>query len=254
MLRKFIIIALLWQTVNLQAQEYRSNLRNRDQRLLKRNNFDPFYEGKNGQVNEYLDLALRKNKNANGWLIASGVISAIPGGAYITPPGFVVGYSLKQQSTKQIRIATLFHISTLTDQVYSGREDFRRDERIRWFEKKNLHLRFYSGENETINQALSTSWDLKQVANRDMFYASISGAVGGTLLLVSFINFIVNTFSEGNDPVLWPFAAGAALTTTGTILFIRSDKKKNQIELNLWNAAEQWYSELHSDTEKPNDP
>lgn len=245
MLRIFILLALLVNTAYLSGQDRNFNPRNRDLRLLKRNNFDPFYQGQNTQVNEYLELAFRKNKNANGWLIASGVISSIPGGAYITPPGFVIGYSLKQQSKKQIRVATLFHLSTLTSQVYTGKEDFRRDERIRWYEKKNLHLRFYDGQNEMMNQSLNTAWDLKQTVNRDKFFASVTGAVGGTLLLVSFINWIVNTFSEGNNDVLLPFVTGAILTTTGTLLYIKSDKKQHQMELNLWNASEQWYTELH---------
>ncbi len=250
MLRKFILLTFLLNTFFLYAQEYNFNPRNRDLRLLKRNNFDPFYQGQNFQVNEYLELAFRKNKQANGWLIASGVITSIPGGAYVTIPGFIVGYSLKQQSKKQIRVATLFHLSTLTDQVYSGKEDFRRDERIRWYEKKNVHVRYYNGQNEAINQALNTAWDLKETVNRDKFFASVSGAVGGTLLLVSFINFIVNTFSEGNNDVILPFTAGAVLTTVGTILFIKSDKKQQQMELNLWNASEQWYTELHGNTQK----
>lgn len=161
------------------------------------------------------------------------------------------GYALKLQSRKQIRVASLFHLSTLTTQTYAGKEDFRRSERIRWYEKKNFHIRYYNGQNEEINKVLNESWDLKKKVNRDMFFAGVSGTIGGTLLLISFINFIVNTFSEGSDPVLLPFATGAILSTTGTLLFIKSDKRQNQVELNLWNATEKWYTELHS--KAPND-
>lgn len=111
-------------------------------------------------------------------------------------------------------------------------------------------MQYYNGQNVATNQALNLAWDLKRKANTEMFLGTVSGTVGSTLLLVSFINFIVNAFSEGNDPVIWPFAVGAALTTTGTILIIRADKKKNQVELNLWNATEQWYTELHKNAEK----
>lgn len=251
MLRKLIIIALVLNTGYLQAQEYYFNPKNRELKLLKRNNFDPFYEGEDLQVNEYLHKAFIKNKNANGWLIASGVVSSIPAIAYVGFPGLAYGFVLKTQSRKQIQIAAALHLSEITEQLYSGSEDFRRPERKRWYQKKNFYVAFYSGQNEAANQALNQAWELNRKANTEQFYGAVTGSVGTVMLFVSLINFLVSTFDEGEDrPVLWPFTVGAALTTTGAVLIIRADKKKNQSELNLWNATEQWYSELHGKPSK----
>ncbi len=247
-MRNIFILALLLNSIVALSQEYNFNPRNRDLRLLKRNNFDPFYEGQNFKVNEHLELAFRKNKIANGWLMATGALSLIPQLSIFTLPGIGIGYVIKLQSRKQIRIASLLHITSLSDQTYSGTESFRQKERVRWYEKKNFYAKYYNGLNPEINQSLDLAWDLKKKANLELFYATASGTVGGTLLLISFINFLINTFSGGNAPVLVPFAAGAILTGTGTFLFIKGERRKNKVELNLWNATESWYSELHGNS------